>query len=503
MLEEMPGMNQERVDRLHEFFASSAPKFVKRACLGLLQDVHLMDMYKDTLITMPRFGDLMKRMTKELRDMDAGTLATVEHMEKWAAANPQKYETLKDLIAESSTRGVDPSLPREEYKTDLGVSQTDYEGVDRTRTWDDMQRTWKLLGEDGRNIYLQNTRFYKQQYEYLLKALSDKIDYALPGGQHAAAREELKKIAIRKLVENGNLIKGYSPLYREGPHWLSFLDNGIRTRKSFETERARERFITEILHKDPNVPKNSIERTAQSNATKPNPSLSIPAMKTVMDTLKDVDKAHLESIFQHFVDSMPDSHFMKSFAHRENVPGFERDFIKVMRNRGTAMNRKIVNIKYRSEIERYKHDLGEEVKMKGNTEELNELAKEMIDRADAVLNPHSSPLARGLTTAAYIKTLGGNISTGVMDMAHVPFVAFPHLGGIYGYREANAAIARATKTIIQMSPIKRIQLASSIKPGSTDFINHKAFRSIDHIDFNDPKQQHLKYLMNYLQKYLY
>ena len=118
----------------------------------------------------------------------------------------------------------------------------------------------------------------------------------------------------------------------------------------------------------------------------------------------------------------------------------------------------------------------------------------MIDRADAALNPHSSPLARGLTTAAYIKTLGGNISTGVMDMANIPLVTVPHLGGIYGYSETNSAIARATKTIIQMSPIKRIQLASSIKPGSTDFINHKAFRSIDHIDFNDPKQQHLKYL---------
>jgi hypothetical protein len=195
----------------------------------------------------------------------------------------------------------------------------------------------------------------------------------------------------------------------------------------------------------------------------------------------------MESVLRMYLTTLPETAIAQSFQRRKETEGFKKDSIRALREKTFSMSRQLSNMKYAARMYDVQQDMREyAIKMgKGGAED-NALAKEYLSemerRVSFAVAPTVSRTAQLINTVGFNYLLGFNVSSAMVQLAQVPLIVMPMLGGKYGYGDAGKAITRAYKTFMGSGFGREVEILGA--GGEKD--KRRAMPSLDNYDFDSP-----------------
>jgi hypothetical protein len=248
---------------------------------------------------------------------------------------------------------------------------------------------------------------------------------------------------IRAVFEQGGKINPYFALVREGDFWLAMNPSGSKKASDyifFMAETAAERdnvareYATDLLRRGPNetdaqwnkriddkldelVSDEVFDRGDNIQSLRDKP-YSQGGNKMLTDVFNAIDNTDLgspeansalkDSVYQAFLETMPDQAFRKQFIHRKGVAGFRVDVLRNTAHTSAKMATQLARIKH-SPLLRNSLSAAED-SIKGRLQ-FEPFVNEMKERVDAALAPKqqstASNIVSGLNKASFIYYLSG------------------------------------------------------------------------------------------------
>jgi len=486
---ELPYINAEWKGRINEFFTGTTPNAIKNIVRSALPLNALVDVAQKYIPMANKLDVLVGERAGSENARSQSIEPIIDRVEKWAKTNPDKLDALNNVIYTSTLEQVDPSKPRATYAKD----------AEKLKAWDAMQADWRTLGESGHSVYNQMRDTYKKMYEQVKDVLDARIDSAI---EDKGTANKIKAEVYQRLFASGN-IEPYFPLTRSGKYWLSYsaVDprNGNKEFyvEAYETNYARDQAIKE-LKADPKAKADDIQKFANANQINYRRAPATSFVNGVLRTLEanKVDAEVTEEVMRLFLNTLPETSFAQSFRRRKGTLGFDRhDAIGALRTKTFSLSRQLSNMEYGQKFEQLRTEIKDYVRSQGNQEEAVQYMDEMDARIDYAISPNVPQWSKLATSFGFNMTLGFNISSAIVNLAQVPLVVMPYLGGKYGYSETTRAIGRASRIFANSGFDREVEMLVPTDKGEKK-VKVKAFPSMDNYDFSkEPKLKHLETLV--------
>ena len=484
----LPGMSQERADKIHEFLKNTATSTIKNIALSTLPLHALVDVAKNYLPSAPKVNRMVEEKAGDEYNRNQQIEPVVREAEKWAKDNAKHLDKFNNLVYTSTIDEVDPSVPRETYAKD----------ADKLKSWDAMQSDWSAIGPAGRQVYRRMRDTYKAMYDEIREAIGARIDSAGMGKEES---DTVKREIYARLAERGH-IAPYFPLTRNGDYWVSYVAPGRDGKpdayvSAFETERERERFI-ETLEKGGATNIQKFAKLAEMNYRNTPASSFVNGVLKVMDANRVPTEAR-EQVLRLFLQTLPETSFAQAFQKRKGTLGFNRDAIRALREKSHSMSRQLSNMKYAAKLTELRDKLFAEAKSAGEGEGAkdNKLHKEYFDELDKrikfAISPTTNKATQLLSSLGFNYLLGFNVSSAVVNLTQVPLIVLPYLGGKYGYGDAQKAIQDAYRLYSRSGFERKVTLLPE-EGGKKVQVTEDAMPAIDNFDFAKVKDKGIKKL---------
>jgi len=410
----------------------------------------------------------------------------------WAnKASEEDRSRLNRLNLQSSAYQVDPAIPpqeaREKY-SDEAFSvyrklRADYETAQRNNP-------------ETIEIHHQSRNIFKGLYRDLIEATDERL---AASGVSEEVRNQIRSTFYANMVGAGEL-EVYLPLNREpGDYWLSLnaIDpvTGVMERytDSFQGVDARARAMESIVadakenlriapeesqagrlrdstaasyRRDGMTEEQALDRAMDDmlevEATEKidilNFQRAAPDASFVSDIMgainndPNVDDATKKELGEIILNTLPQTSYLQSFRKRKGGEiirarmGYNEDSVKVISERATSLARQIVNLKYKSRMQRELASVQKELNESNaaSKEFKSAIMSSLKSTVDDGPMPIRGKASRLATSIGFNMTLGANISGGVVNLGQVGFVTYPYLGAKYGYLRIARAIKAST-----------------------------------------------------------
>ena len=476
-----PAINNQWASSVYELIRNKIPGLSNKV---LLRSLPLNALTSVAVQDIPMAGELdtlekqwSGAIDRRRREADA----TMVRIQRWLKPDKNKETVLNNVVTTSTLEEVDPSKDRSDYD-----GQTSKSGAKKVDIWDRLQPQWRSLGEEGQAIYKQMRDTYANYQEDLMGLLFNRIDAA---GISKEESKSLKTEIYKRLAVKGK-IEPYFPLTRSGGYWLSYIGKGPdgnveKFVEAFPTSVERELAVKQ-LEQNSDVQKGSIEKFAQlSQKTYKNapPTSFVNNVLRILEANK-VAPETTDEIMRAFLATLPETSFAQSFRTRKGTLGFNPNAAQAFYGKSISMAHQLANLEYSAKMYKLRDEMETFVKTKNNTDTANSLLTELNNHIRTLVSPSISPLSKTLTSGAFFWTLGGNVSSVIVNSSHVPLVVMPYLGGKYGYPEATKAVGEATR-IFFGSGLKRSAQMSGTEVGKDGSkIQMRAGFSFDNYDFD-------------------
>ena len=485
----LPYINEEWKGRINEFFTGTTPNAIKNIVRSALPLNALVDAAQKYIPMANKLDVLVGERAGSENARSQSIEPIIDRVEKWAKTNPDKVDALNNVIYTSTLEQVDPSKPRATYAKD----------TEKLKAWDAMQADWRTLGESGHSVYNQMRDTYKKMYEQVKDVLDARIDSAI---EDKGTANKIKAEVYQRLFASGN-IEPYFPLTRSGKYWLSYsaVDprNGNKEFyvEAYETGYARDQAIKE-LKADPKAKAEDIQKFANANQINYRKAPATSFVNGVLRTLEanKVDAEVTEEVMRLFLNTLPETSFAQSFRRRKGTLGFDRhDAIGALRTKTFSLSRQLSNMEYGQKFETLRTEIKDYVRSQGNQEEAVQYMEEMDARIDYAISPNVPQWSKLATSFGFNMTLGFNVSSAIVNLAQVPLVVMPYLGGKYGYGVTSVAIGRATRIFTNSGFNREVEMLVPTDKGEKK-VKVRAFPSMDNYDFSQhPELKHLETLV--------
>jgi len=383
---------------------------------------------------------------------------------------------------------------------------------DKQKIWDELQPQWAKLGAEGHSIYKQMRDTYKKTYDDLLDLLMKRIDDSVADKDDA---KKLRTEIYQRLATKGK-IEPYFPLTRSGDFRLSYDLKGEHYVEHYETSVARDRAIKE-LEAEGGVKNLQRFKGGSNKVYRDAPPTSF--VNSILRTLEanSVNPEVTDEIMRTFLETLPESSFAQAFRKRKNTPGFSFNATGAFYSRSMSMAHQLPNLEYGAKAYKLRDEIEEYAKTKNNTElervaaakgmkvsdprflktltaeerkkisdtveRTSLVAAELNSHIQTLVSPTIAPWAKVATSLGFIATLGGNVSSAIVQTAQLPLVIAPYLGGKYGYPETMKAIGAATKVFMGSGRKRQVKMTVPTADGQ-ETIEQTGFFSLDNYNFD-------------------
>ena len=416
-----------------------------------------------------------QRRKTELSDERVGKVA--KHLAEWVkTATTEQYVALRDVIY-SQNHGatiwqVDPTLSRSAAKNKYDA--------EKFAIWEAQRADWNALGADGQRTYKRMRNEYRRLYSDLIATINGRLD-ALKDGvdpkDKAARAERVKTIKqvkdrLNKALTASGGLDVYFPLLRSGEHIVTYElvpEAVVEGGDSFVIERFESAGDADAhgraLENDPRVRKVKVTTDEEyyGPAGHKKYSRDAPDGALVNDVLQLLDKGKVPSevkdnVVQLFVDALPETALAKSLQKRKGTLGYVPDAIEAFDKKAFSLGRQIVRMQETAKLKALETEIRETAAAASTTSSFyllpltpTKVADELIKRSEFARTGGKNKILDGIAKranqVAFLITIGFNPSSALVNASQVPLVGLPMLGGKYGYAEATAAIANATRLV--------------------------------------------------------
>lgn len=353
----------------------------------------------------------------------------VVHREKY----PERHAALHALMNDATIADVAPYDDAETAKKYKNTTK---------------EATYEALKKRFNNLNAEEKQLYKSAFTSFV-ALRNEFKKALKGNISELVKDEATALSIYDKIMNELsqvMIDHYFPLYRKGDFRLSYTLNGKAAVERFESqaERAAAQRALEAQGAT------DIEATSQLNQFNSDNIPDGTMLSAVMKIVKDAGggKEDLDKVVQLVVSAFPETSILKRQQKRSGIPGYINDNAALVFDSVTSNNaRQIATIKYREELKSLMNKMRE--KQGALRGDASEDAKTMFEDLDGrfrfAMDPDIAGWAQYASSAAFYWNLAANVSSALVQIATVPTVVFPNLGGRYGSTKAWKALNNARK----------------------------------------------------------
>jgi hypothetical protein len=526
------GAERKVIDSLGKFVNNNVSSQDIAAVSGFMRDTGrsarktLLDMLPLPAIAdiiakdMPVISKLGKQLVSVIQDKAGArqrylrkTSDTAAALTKAFKGKAEQKKIFDDVVAASTVSRVDPSKPRSYYAD---------KGAGKLEEYDRLQKEyWSKLDADSRKAYATLRNAYAEMYEELKNTLSARIDAI---EKDPKLNKQIKDRLLQEILGK-EAIEPYFPLYRKGDYWLQYNAVNPETgniepyKEAFETQAQRERAKDQILNdpeilkalRDPKVNKSGVapetlfdfseydrideaKKLRQGNI---DTAFAFKLLGEIRRPRKDdktgkpikMDKQTEKMVMEMLLDAMPERGLARALQKREGVLGFEKDSIKVFRERMPNIVTQTVNLQYETELAKLNTALndarGEAINEPGLTlkdkQNITQTVGHFQEYIEFAKHPQLDTWSRALKSAGFGMTLGFNVSSVLVNWTNLPVVVLPYLGGKYGFKEANRALFDAHKRFMS-TPKSRTMTGF----GDTVFGTAAEGPSLTNVNYDDP-----------------
>lgn len=391
---------------------------------------------------------------------------------------------LADLMHDSTLAGVDPSMEADEFGKD-GPPEA-YANLRRRylampekgrALFNTARETYKAQSIEMDSIILANVRRSMEiaaeqaQRAYLKEVERIQNSKTMSALDKAAALDEAKTARaasmqrsewankarmtrLRVAFESSRLQGPYFPLARFGRYFVAMkdVDGEVLSFQRFETAAAMNaaadetRAMASKKYPGARVEHGVIDDTASLRQAM-DPRL-VAEIETILGGAS-VDPAVMDSIWQRYLETLPEMSIRKRQIHRKGTAGFEGDALRVFSNHMFHSAHQMARMKYGLELQETLNKVGEQARLSDDPVRGSTLANELRKRHDWVMNPTGSQFASKVTSAMFIWYLAASPASAVVNLTQTAIVGLPVLGArLGGIGKASIAVMRAAGDFI-------------------------------------------------------
>lgn len=392
---------------------------------------------------MESYNTLAMKMDAEKNEAGAAADALTT---RWAKLPKQVGDALAELMHDATRLQIDPR-----QKFVIGDIKTNYTEL-RAR-YEEVAKN-----AEAKSIFDDAAASYEKHYADVRAAVHDRIVRAMPGHPGQAA------MLTRMDADFFHKIKGiYFPLSRFGDYLVQVNWRGIgpnpMTGQAREAVHFAETFAEaqelrkELLEKYPankGYQVAEITRRAEYNAARDSVGRGFLQQMFNLFKTTGMDPSLQDAINQLYLTSLPDLSWAKHGIHRKGTPGFSQDARRAFAHHMFHGARYLAKLHYADqltqELDDMQHYLTAHAQDAGyDPVKAQQLVDEMVKRHEIYMNPKTNALSTGLTSFGFVFFLGLSPASAMVNLSQTALVAYPILGGRYGYGKAGSALLAASK----------------------------------------------------------
>ena len=468
---------------------------LKPAGLGALPLMYLRDFAPRSMTALNDYIDQKRLMDADRNEMHARYDAIAQRWLKervtggvgdrakaMLGLKPVKPSALDAVMHDATIAGIDPSR------------ETMPEGADRAQ-WMALRKRFQGLPAAQQVLFADVRDAYRDQITAMEEAIEENIRKSSEFAKRRAARErdaaieeardELtgadreeaiekanrqyakrlaaadngrtsKILTLRQKFESMRVDEPYFPLKRFGDYFVALRDQDgeLQSFSMFEKAADMEAAAEALRELHPGM---DVKVGRKSNKEEMrdaiDPSFVADIQELVADQLGGVQLANTEaltdSIYQLYLETLPDFSMRKNFIHRKKTPGFDQDAMRAFASTLFHSSHQVARLKHKLEMDEMVEVAEEQARRADDPTDAMTVANELRKRHEWVMNPQGSALAQRVTSAAFIYQLGLTPAAAMVNMSQTFMLGVPVLGTRFnGEARATAELLKASKDFL-------------------------------------------------------
>ena len=409
----------------------------------LLSTLNLRQLGEIAANALPQIKSFYRDVNDMLAFRDTRITKAADIATPWVAfndKNPEMARVLADVMHDATIAGIDPDKRLDELKS----PGTDLFG-DIPSRFPDLVKNWEKVAAnpEALKIYREVRDYYKESLGLYKQALKDRIMESMEEGRPRTA-------ALLKLEEEFTRINEtgpYFPLARFGDYWVSFNtqdDTGKKVPEyyMFESRNDQRKFIDQ-LNKQGIKHKSGVKTREMISQGVPMTGF-VREMMDLVDGMKGDKEALKDNIWQLFLTMQPDLSARKHFIHRKKVAGYSPDALRAFAETSFHGAYHLARVRYNGRLEARVLE-ARQYKDQNPSVEADRYFDELLRRKQWVNAPEDvNSFNSWATSFSFLYFLTAPASA-LVNIAQTPMVAFPYLGGKFGYGKTFSALSQASK----------------------------------------------------------
>lgn len=467
-----PGYVKSRFDAVAEALRDSLPHGMTDTWEKAKEIGHSVLLYsiptdKIPDLVNPELNPSVRQYVETVRGMSGrvGALLSKAHdtYKPWndfARKDPKRAAMLDNLMPASRIARVDVSKPFENlYSDEQHAKSPTKAAADEARraAYTKLRAQFEELGEEGQRIYTDVRDAYKRQRaEY--RAAQDQRMAEL--GMSAEKRTELAALTEKYA---GSRIEPYFPLPRWGDRFAVARDKEtgeIYSYSRFETKSQQQAWISQMQKEGYNVTNDRDSRRSKDSSRAVDPAFLNKVLELTKDfEPKDGGTPIADEIYQHYLNSLPDRSYSKSFMRAKDRLGFAGNQRRAFADQSLRNARAVGAAEYSHRLDAVLDAVSSEHKQLGELASQNpdnrylqreqswapEIREALARHRTDLQKPTSNLLADALTHFGFHYFLGFNPATAARIHTQQYINALPWLSARHGAVKAASALSTAMK----------------------------------------------------------
>jgi hypothetical protein len=351
----------------------------------------------------------------------------------------------------------------------------------------EIQRMFDSLPAPYKKLYVDVRNFYRKRFDDFFKLLEQRVQRSVKDPEKAAQLIE----ALKQKYNYYNTIEPYFPLTRFGDYWIRYTENGETKYEMFENASDQSALRSKLMA-NPSI--TNIEVGKKIGELQGEIGAADFVGK-IMQSLDDAQGGYMgraqidslkDSVWQLYLQNLPELSMRKQFLHRANVQGFSNDALRAFQKNAYHGAFHMARLRFGPEVYEKLNDIRKEVQQlqKTNapdavkmTEVLESISSDQ--RQKQIWNPDDPAwLTRFAGKMGFLYFLS-SIASSVTNMAQNFTHAFPIVGGEFGYDRATKEFARAYKQFFESPSLDEFSDIKNSKSAiETAMQTDKGIRSI-------------------------
>ncbi|WP_104019135.1 PLxRFG domain-containing protein [Roseovarius nitratireducens] len=402
---------------------------------------------------------LKEKMDAMRQEWHAKTDTVAREWIKLGNQNTEANGRLMDLMHRATLAGVDPSRDFDRGKYDDDFADQRY------MTWLNLRREFEALPRDYQRMFRKVRNEYSNMADEFEKAVIENIqtaqkvalkraqkahdkemrritDEGLTGQEKQDAIDEAKHMLgqakarmgwaqnarvaeLRAQFESNRLSGPYFPLARFGKYFVAARDEKGRvvSFSRFEKQRQQRDEAKRMEAEGYEVERGVLGESDADLKKMVDPSF-VADIENLLGTW-DVDPAVMDTVWQKWLETLPDQSIRTSRIHRKGQSGFSKDALRAFTHHMFHGAHQLARLKYGLQMEDAVSDAYDEAALSRDANRATLVVDEMNRRHQYTMQPNVAPWASGITSLAFVWYLGATPAAAMVNMTQTTVMGVP------------------------------------------------------------------------------